>query len=318
MNPITHYFRTLNAAIGAGWNRFWFTPTRATTLGAIRIVVGLLALYAVATYAWDLERWFGEGGMLPTSLIAAFRSAGQFSLLDYMPSSLLWPFYWISLAILAAFTLGLGGRAIAIAAAVVTISFFARAPLVIAEFEAVLSMLLVYLCIGRCSDAFSLASLWRKPGNHSANPQSAIPNPQSPANTISLRLIQLHIVLIHLMIGWAQLAVPDNVWWSGEGIWLAARLSPDPRFHTSMSLINMASFIDSPRLIAAWSHAMTLYLLTMPALIWIRLARPLVLAAGAVIWLAFALASGWLPFSLAMLAGLAAFIEPRAMSDGRQ
>jgi hypothetical protein len=57
---------------------------------------------------------------------------------------------------------------------------------------------------------------------------------------------------------------------------------------------------------------MTLYLLTMPALIWIRLARPLMLAAGAVIWLSFALASGWLPFSLAMIAGLAAFLQPSA------
>jgi hypothetical protein len=194
----------------------------------------------------------------------------------------------------------------AIAAAAVTISFFARAPLVTGEFEVILSMLLIYLCIGRCSDAFSIRSLWKRntaPAS-SLKPTAYGLQPLSPFNTISLRLIQVHIVLVHLMIGWAQLAVPENVWWSGEGVWLAAA-------RPGMSYLDTSLLINSPRLVAAWSHAMTLYLLTMPALIWIRLARPLVLAAGAVIWLAFALASGWFPFCLAMLTGLAAFVETR-------
>jgi hypothetical protein len=318
MNTVTRYFRTLNVTIGNGWNRFWFTPSSATTLGALRIAAGLLALYAVATYAFDLERWFGDGGMFPMSLIGSFYRVsfpylGQRSLLDVVPPSLLWPAYWLSLSVLALYTLGIGGRAIAIAAAAVTISFFARAPLVTGEFEVILSMLLIYLCIGRCCDAFSLRSLWLKKG---AAPTTLQPTayslqPTSPFNTISLRLIQVHIVLVHLMIGWAQLGVPDNVWWSGEGVWLAAA-------RPGMSYLDTSSLINSPRLVAAWSHAMTLYLLTMPALIWIRLAKPLVLAAGAVIWLAFALASGWLPFCLAMLTGLAAFIEPRGASQTKQ
>jgi hypothetical protein len=316
VTPITRYFRTLNATIGNGWNRFWFTPTSATTLGALRIAAGLLALYAVATYAFDLERWFGAGGMFPMSLIGnfyrvSFPYLGQRSLLDVVPPSLLWPAYWLSLAVLVLYTLGIGGRAMAIAAAAVTISFFARAPLVTGQFEVILSMLLIYLCIGRCADALSLRSLWRKREIAPSNPQSAIPNPQSASNTISLRLIQVHIVLVHLMIGWAQLGVPDNVWWSGEGVWLAAA-------RPGMSYLDTSALINSPRLVAAWSHAMTLYLLTMPALIWIRLARPLVLAAGAVIWLAFALASGWLPFCVAMLTGLAAFIEPRGASPAKK
>jgi hypothetical protein len=314
VTPITRYFRTLNAAIGNGWNRFWFTPSSATTLGALRIGAGLLALYAVATYAFDLERWYGDGGMFPMSLIGnfyrvSFPYLGQRSLLDVVPPSLLWPAYWLSLSVLALYTLGIGGRAIAIAAAAVTISFFTRAPLVTGQFEVILSMLLIYLCIGRCSDALSIRSLFKRNANPTSlqPPASSLPT-SSAANTISLRLIQVHIVLVHLMIGWAQLGVPDNVWWSGEGIWLAAA-------RPGMSYLDTSALINSPRLVAAWSHAMTLYLLTMPALIWIRLARPLMLAAGAVIWLAFALASGWLPFCLAMLTGLAAFIEPRGASQ---
>jgi hypothetical protein len=204
--------------------------------------------------------------------------------------------------VLALYTLGVGGRAICIAAAVVTISFFTRAPLVIGEFEQVLAMLLIYLCIGRSCDAFSLASLWRK--KDAAPDQSAFSIQHSALNTTSLRLIQVHITLIHLMTAYGQLAAPEAAWWSGEGIWLA-------NGRTGMPLVDLSHLEENFRIIAAWSHAISLYLLTMPVLIWNRLARPIMLVVGALAWFSFMLASGWVPFCLAMVTGLASFIEPR-------
>ena len=105
------------------------------------------------------------------------------------------------------------------------------------------------------------------------------------------------------MTAFALLGVADGPWWSGEGIWLAAS-------RPGMSLVDLSWLADHPRVVAAWSHAMLLYLLAMPVLVWIRLARPLLLAIGVLVWIAFAVASGWLMFSLAMLVGLAAFVEP--------
>ncbi len=301
MQTVTRYINDLNAAIGAAWNRFWFTPTTATTLGVLRIATGLLAIYAVATYATDLERWFASDGMLPVSLIRELWS-GQRSLLDYVPDGLLWPAYWISLAVLGFYTLGIGGRAMAIAATLVTLSFFTRAPLLIGEFEHILIMLMTYLCIGRCCDALSILSRFQR----SARTPSPFLLPPSPFNTISLRLIQVHLAIIHLMMGWAQLAVPDAAWWSGEGVWLAAA-------RPGMSLVDLSGLVDHPRIVAAWSHAITLYLLAFPVLVWKRLARPLILILGVCVWTSFAVASGWVPFCLAMLTGLAAFIEPRSV-----
>ena len=317
MQAVNRYFANLTAAGGAWWNRFWFTPTPATTLGAVRIATGLLALCAVATYAPDLERWFTDDGMLPLSLIRDLyrvpgQVLGQRSLFDMLPDAALWPAYWGSLAALALFTLGIGGRMVAVAAATVTISFFARAPLVTREFESILSMLLIYLCIGRCSDAFSILSLWRR--DHVPTPTLQPPayslQPASPFNTISLRIIQLHIALVHLMMGYAQLAAAEGAWWSGEGVWLAAA-------RPGMSLVDLSGLADHPRIVAAWSHAITLYLLAFPFAVWNRLARPLLLALGAVVWISFAVASGWVPFCLAMLTGIAAFIEPRSAADSR-
>jgi hypothetical protein len=317
MTSVTEYFQELNSAIGAGWNRFWFTPASARTLGAIRIVAGLLALYAVATYGPDLERFFGSDGMLPMSLVESlYRPEGQLlgqrSLLDFLPDGLLRPMYFASLAVISIYTMGIGGRALAIAAAVVTISFFARAPLLIGEFEAILSFLLVYLCIGRSTDALSVRGLLTRKTEAPASPHlsastlspAALPQ-ASPLNTMALRLIQIHIVIVHLMMGLAQLSAPESAWWSGEGIWLAAG-------RAGMPYIDLSGLEEHPRVIAAWSHAITLYLLAAPVLLWVPLARPLMLAAGIAVWGSVALATGWAPFSLAILAGLGAFIgSPR-------
>lgn len=300
MQAVTDYITELNTTIGAAWNRFWFTASSASTLATLRIAVGLLSLYAVATYAPDLELWFGPGGMMPLTMVRSLY-VGQLSLLDYVPPTMLWPAYWVSLVVIALFTLGVGGRVMAIAATVVTLSFFARGPLVTGEFESILSFLLVYLCIGRADDAYSVKAYWRR---HTTN--SPLPLPPSPFNTISLRLIQIHTALACLMMGWAQLAAPESAWWSGEGIFLAAG-------RPGMPLVDLSDLADRPRLVAAWSHAMTLFLLAMPVLIWNRLARPLVVIFGSLIWVSFALASGWVPFCAAMMTGLAAFIEPKEL-----
>ncbi len=302
IDAVRTYFTDLNAAVGSGWNRFWFMPRPATTLGAMRIATGLLALYAVATYAPDLERWFGENGMLPLSMVRDLYDT-QWSVLDYVPARFLWPAFWTSLGVVALFLLGVGGRAVAVLATIATLSFFSRAPLLTGEFESILAFLLVYLCIGRASDAFSVAALLRNRSKPTADSRQP-----TASNSIALRLLQIHIALAHLMMGLGQLAAPEGAWWNGEGVFLAA-------MRPGMSLVDLSILTNHPRIVAAWSHLMTIYLLAMPALVWVRLARPLVLAVGVLAWLAFAVASGWTTFCLAMLTGLLAFVDIDAQSN---
>jgi hypothetical protein len=300
MHAVRTYFADLSAVTGAAWNRAWFTPRPATTLGALRILVGLMALYTIATFGTDLDRWFGPDGMLPVDLIRDLYEY-QWSILDELPPGLLWPAYWASLAAIALFTLGIGGRISAILATFATLSFFTRAPVVTGEFEPVLAMLMVYLCVGRANDAYSVPALLRAKAA-SAHPASSVQHRASVANTIALRLLQIHIVIIHLMMGCAMLAAPESAWWNGEGIYLAAT-------RPGMSLIDATYLTDHPRIVAAWSHVITLYLLGFAALVWNRVTRPLVLAIGVIVWVSIALASGWTMFCLAMLTGLIAFVD---------
>jgi len=191
---------------------------------------------------------------------------------------------------------------ICVLAAAITLSFFGRTPLVTGEFETILAVLLVYLPIGRACDAFSIKSYLNRSRPLGADRQA----PASPFNTISLRLLQIHFAVIHLMMGAAQLNAPEGAWWTGEGIWLAA-------MRPGMSLIDFTFLTDHPRVVAAWSHLITIYLLTFAVLVWPRVLRPLVLGVGVLVWISFALASGWIMFSLAMLAGLLAYVEPAAL-----
>jgi hypothetical protein len=46
------------------WNRFWFTPTDPIVLGVIRICAGLVALYSVIIFGFDLQEFFGERAWL--------------------------------------------------------------------------------------------------------------------------------------------------------------------------------------------------------------------------------------------------------------
>jgi hypothetical protein len=301
MELVRTYFAELTATIGAWWNRFWFTPRRAGMLGVLRALTGLLALYTVATYGPDLDRWFGPEGMLPVKMVRGLYDS-HWSALDYLPPNMLWPAYWASLATIGLMTLGVGGRVVAVLATAATLSFFSRAPLLTGEFEPILALLMVYLCVGRAGDEFSLPALLRRrsaPTAYSLQPTAS--------TTISIRLIQIHIAIVHLMMGWAQLAAPEGAWWSGEGLWLAAT-------RPGMALVDLGILKEHPRIVAAWSHLITLYLLAMPVLVWSRLARPLVLAVGVLVWLSLAVASGWLMFCLAMLVGLLAFVERSEIS----
>lgn len=291
---VVGYFSALNSAIGSGWNRFWFAPARASTLGLIRLLMGVLSILTIASYGPDLESWLAPEGMLPQEVVRALYPA-HWSVLNYVPSNQIVAVHYATLALLALLAAGVGGRVVTILSVVMTLSYFNRVPVVTGELEPVLAFLLVYLCVGRAGDAWSLQALWRRRVNAPA------PEPTA-TNAIALRLMQVHLALVHLMMGLAQLAAPEAVWWSGEGIWLAAS-RPD------MSLVDFAWLAENHRLAAVWSHSVVVYFLVFPVFVWATLIRPLVLAVGVLVWFSLALATGWVLFCAAMFAGTIAFCD---------
>lgn len=292
------YVKRLNEALAEGWQRFWFVPSSARRLGALRIVVGAATAVALAAYYPDLERWFAPGGMMPLEFIRDLYP-WQATPLDRLPAGWLLPALVAAVALASLFAAGIGGRWIGVGCWIAAASFFQRAPFACGPFEAVTLPLIAYLCVGRAGDAWSLRA------GRSSGP--AVPG-TTVSNTIALRLIQIHIALVHAMMAVAQLSAAGNVWLSGEGMWLAAA-------HPEIAWYDFGGLAEQPRLAALWSHAVTAYLLALPILAWRRLLAPLLLAAGACVWLSVAVATGQALFAAVMWAGAWCFLEPDAAQD---
>ncbi len=303
---ITNYFREFSEGLGHGWNRFWFTPREPWTLAVLRLLVGLLATYALITFTPDLVDWFESDGLLTVETIERYRDINRvsFSYLDYLPSGgELLGVHFIGIAITLLFAVGFFTRITSILSLVVMLSYAHRAPMLIGEFEPVLFMLMFYLCLAPCGAVFSVDSwLASRRKNHSALESVSR---ESVMATVATRLIQVHFAAVVGMMVLAKLR--GEVWWTGEAVWwLAAR--------TESRLIDISGTLRGGELAYdAWTHAIVLFELLFPVLIWNRLARPLLLVAGAVLWTSLGVLSGNVAFAMVLIVASLAYISPDAM-----
>jgi len=303
---LSRYFEELVTQFGRGWNRFWYTPTDPFPLGLLRILTGLTACAFQLTFAWDLVRLFGPQGMLPVDVVRQFSGSQvvAFSYLSYVRTpGELWAVQLAGTVILILFTVGLWTRVTSILALIVTLAYIYRAPMLTGPFEPVLTMLLVYLCIGPAGRALSVDHWLRlRKGLDAAKPA------RDPAGqgvdrcfsaTIAIRLIQIHVCVIYLMMAISKLAEPGETWWQGDAVWwLLAK--PESR------LVDLTWLAWHPYVINAWSHLILLSELIFPLLVFNRLARPLVLTLATLVWVSLAVITGMIPFCWTMiLAGLA-------------
>lgn len=301
MRAVRDYFARLVAAFGEGWNHFWFTPSDPATLGVIRILTGLMALYLHGSLLPDLVTFFGAGGLLPPGDIGPLEG-NTFSYLNYIQArSELITVHVLGLAVLALFTSGLWTRVTSILALVVFLSDVQRAPMITGRTEPIVAMLIAYLCIGPSGRRFSIDRLLAdrnlRPG------QEPAPELWTSA-TIATRLIQVHLVLWIAMMGFSKLT--GDTWWSGLGMWwLIAR--------RESRLVDLSWLYRHPDVIDVWTHAIVLFELAFPLLVWNRLARPLLLGIAALVWTSLALVTGDITFALALGTAALAFVSPETV-----
>lgn len=298
---VTDYFARLADAFGQGWTRFWFTPSDPATLSAIRLLTGLIVVYLHATLSFDLVAYFGPGGLLPVAEIAPLEG-WTFSYLNYLSAPPeLWTVHLLGLAVLVLFTLGFWTRLTSVLALVVFLADVNRAPMITSLTEPIAAMVMLYLCLAPCGRRFSIDAVMAR----SAQRVSLLPrDPASELSTmatIATRLIQVHLALVVAMMAFSKLG--GEVWWLGTGVWwLASR--------AESRLVDLTWLAKTPKLLDAWTHLIVLVELSFPILVWIPLARPLMLATGALVWASIAVLTGDITFALMMGIASLAFISP--------
>ncbi|MBW3596559.1 MAG: HTTM domain-containing protein [Planctomycetes bacterium] len=299
IDAVQRYFTRLAEGFGQGWNRFWFTPSDPFTVCVLRIVAGVAALYFVGAHSFGLVEWFGPNGWLPTATVQRVMEAApgegagyQLSYLNLISSpTLLWILHAVGLVIIATFALGLFTRVTNVLSLLVVLAYIHRAPMVAAQFEPVLALMLFYLCFAPSGRYLSLDSRRAKRDPERDN--------RSWGATVSLRLVQVHISALYLMMALTKLGA--ETWWEGGAVWWLMAQSQS-------RLADLTFVRNNLMLINAWTHAIVLFELAYGVLIWKRLARPLLIALSVVHWLLMALLTGLVGYCVLMIFAGAAFI----------
>lgn len=328
MGGISDYLQALVVGFGRGWNRFWFAPGDASTLGAIRLATGVVALYLIGSFTPDLATYFGDQGLLPLETLRELepREPGQlqtfpaqireslprphrFSYLDWLHSPLeLHVAHAIGLIVLVLFTAGLFTRLTSVLALIVVLSYYHRAPILTGYAEPVLIFVLLYLCLGPAGRRWSLDRWLReRRANQPALSQSGRVSDASAVQTdlswtaaLSLRLIQAHLTVLYAMMALGKLS--SSVWWNGSAIWLLVG-------RTESRLIDVSWLHAHPYFLSACGYAVLLWQVAFPILVWNRLARPLMLVLNAIMWLLLAPITGHVAGAAMMIVASLAFVQ---------
>ncbi len=305
-----HYFAQLSEAFGEGWNRFWFTPASPRPLATIRLLTGIVALYWYASLAPDWQRFFGPNGWLPVDAVRQLEGNSSnylLSYLNYAPSeSALWTLYAAGGVVLLAFAAGLFTRLTAPLALIVVLSTVHRAPPISSPAEFLLSLVMFYLALGPAGACLSIDALRKSPG---VNRPVADEPPPSLAAGVVTRLLQVHVVLLYGCMGLSKLFAES--WWNGMSVWTLITRG-DSR------LVDLTWLADHPFAVNAWTHGIVLFEVAFALLIWVRLARPLLLGLAVVVWTSTTLLTGQTTFLALILIANLAFCDARFLRLSKQ
>jgi predicted DCC family thiol-disulfide oxidoreductase YuxK len=324
LSEIRRYLARLVHAVSEGWDAFFFTPADPTVLGLIRVATGLLVMWSLLVFGLDLHDYFGSDGWAEPSAIQMGQRASKWSFWFLVPDGGL-RLAWIGcLLVLAMYIVGLFSRWTAVLAWVIVVSTVRRVPIALFGFDQVISPLTLYLAVtGASGQAVSLDRFLRRrrqsraaaaagplqtrsggagpsPRRRVTPDEPGIPVPTISAN-LALRLIQLHLVVIYAMAALGKLQGPS--WWDGTATW---------KTMTSGEFVvgDFTPMADWPLVINVLTHASLALELLYPILIWVAIARPLVLAGAVAMHAGIALMSpGLTEFTLAMLTANLAFVS---------
>jgi predicted DCC family thiol-disulfide oxidoreductase YuxK len=301
-----------------GWNSFFFAPADPTPLALIRIAVGLLAFWSLLVFGLDLHDYFGSTGWAEPEAIRALERPLAWSFWFLVSDPWLRPVWFLCLAVLALFIVGLFSRVTAVLAWVIVVSTIRRVPIALYGFDQVVSAVMFYLAAaGASGQAVSLDrffSRWREARSAAARvikrpgplarrvtPEPpGMPTPTISAN-LALRLIQLHLVVIYGMAGLAKVQGPS--WWNGTAIWKTMTTG-------EFVVLDFTALAAWPWLVNLVTHASLALELLYPVLIWVKIVRPLLLAGVVALHLGIAFMSpGLTEFALVMIAANLAFVS---------
>jgi hypothetical protein len=279
----------------AAWNRFFFQPIPAYSLGAFRIAYAAVLLVILALLLPDVPVWYGEEGVLPAVHVGPMLTPPRFSLLTWVPRSELAVYAIFGCAMLAAAALLVGfwtrWASIAVWACVVTLHH--RNVYLLNSGDHLLRDLSFLLMFAPAGAALSLDRRRRiRRGVELPGVPMIVPWAQ--------RLLQLQVCILYFdSVLWK---VAGSHWLDGTAAYYVLHLDEFKRFPVPAILTTLwfSRF-------ATWFALATE--MAMATLIWVRPLRRYVLCAGIVLHLGLEYAMNIPLFQWVVLASYFLFLD---------
>jgi hypothetical protein len=328
----------LHQAVRA-WDRFFFSPSRPTTLALMRIFAGLIMLYVFFGYALDLRSFVGRDAWLsmdaanlvrlesPVTVPANSWDGTEVSLGKGM---FVWSLYYhvgdpfwiwvIHLGVMLAtllFTLGLATRVTSVLTFLGSMMYLNRAVTSLFGMDTMTNLGLFYLMIAPCGADLSL-DRWLEVRRlrRQLGPGQVPPVPALPSATYATRLVQINFCFIYLMSGFSKLM--GTTWWNGTApnlVLLNYSFAPFDVGLYSKVITFLAEHRWLWEILMTGGVMFTLFVeISVPYLIWNRHLRWFMICCSVLLHTAIGLFMGLVTFSLMMLVLLLSFV-PAEVSE---
>ena len=239
----------------AGWNRLWFAPVDARSLGVMRI--SLAAILIVSHLLWIPDLLLlSDAGPVSTQTILDGSPYPRFSYLDGLAGSDLLVAHLLGLLPLVGMLVGWQSRLMCLLVLVVQIALHHRAPWLQHGGDRVLRLSVLAMCLANSGAALSVdAMLARRRRGADASPLVPV---------VSHRLIQLQLMILYLFTGIAKLS--GGTWHNGSALYYALSSRTFQRFPGLLDV-----------LLSSWPGQLVLMGMTWLTLAWELLFAALVL-----------------------------------------
>lgn len=254
------------------WDRFWFAPTSARPLGAFRIVFGPIVLLNLALIAPDIDVWFTDAGRLrgnePREMAGAawseaFNVPMRWSPLQTYRDPWTVRAFFLGTAVAAVgFTLGWRTRVMSVAVYAGMLSIHHANLLTNSGADALLTIVCFLMMLSPCGAAYSLDARRRARGYGGAFSALVSPWPQ--------RLIAIQVSVVYFMAG--ILKAGGKTWIDGTALHYVLSNAEIRRFDLGLTAY--------PSLINAMTLGTVITEVALAFLLWVRAARPLMIAIG--------------------------------------
>lgn len=254
------------------WSRFWFAPMSAGPIGAFRIAFGLIVLLNLALFVPDLDLWFTDAGYLrgtESRELAGPVWSARFNVpMRWSPLQLnrgpgtVRAVFGATALVAALFTLGWHTRVMSVLLYAGLLTIHHADFLTASGADVLITIVSFLLMFCPCGAAYSLDSRRRTKAIGGA--YSALISPWVP------RLIAIQISVVYFMT--AVLKAQGKTWADGTALYYILNNGESRRFSLGLT--------GYPAAINAMTLGAVILEFALAFLLWVRAARPVMIALG--------------------------------------